>query len=372
MSDVLEIVLDALSCKLPARVPSLCLGSNYDFMEQYYAEIGLTYEEFKEFKKYQIPMATAICIKLGIDLSWANAGGSLAWLDSYNEPAAMHGGRFKFVTRMTPYKPPKDHIKRPIPHVWYVGPGLQTKEDIKNHMKQKMEYTIDSMRRLKNLINTCENRYNLVISVGFPGPWENLHLGIGYANAAKFWHKDRKFLHSINNFISDYLVKGMENLVKISKPKVIMCGDDYGVNEGLRMSIEMWRELVKPTLSQLVTIAHDSDVKFILHSCGNIRLLFRDFVEMEIDAVQSLKPTVNDLVLIKQRYGEKIALAGTIDDTHMLKNASPEEVKVSVTQSIKDLGPGGYIPGPTNFLLDQPPQNIIAMIETINNFKIKN
>jgi len=54
----------------------------------------------------------------------------------------------------------------------------------------------------------------------------------------------------------------------------------------------------------------------------------------------------------------------------MLKYSSQEEVKKSVTQSIKDLGPGGFIPGATNFLLDQPVENIFAMLEAIRDYKV--
>jgi len=36
---------------------------------------------------------------------------------------------------------------------------------------------------------------------------------------------------------------------------------------------------------------------------------------------------------------------------------------------IKNLGKnGGYIPGPTNFLLDQPPNNIVVLYKAIQEF----
>jgi hypothetical protein len=53
-----------------------------------------------------------------------------------------------------------------------------------------------------------------------------------------------------------------------------------------------------------------------------------------------------------------------------LKNETPNIIKKVVKKAINDLGPGGFIPGPTNFLLDQPPKNIIAMIQAINDYKI--
>ena len=83
-----------------------------------------------------------------------------------------------------------------------------------------------------------------------------------------------------------------------------------------------------------------------------------------------MKPKNNDLVGLKQKYGDKIVLLGTIDDSHMLKYSTPEQVKKSVQDSINKLGPAGYVPGPINFLLDQPVSNIQAMMDAINNYKI--
>ena len=209
-----------------------------------------------------------------------------------------------------------------------------------------------------------------MVSVGITGPWENLHFGIGFGNIAKFWRKDRKFLREINKFYCDFALDGMRKLVQYAKPKVVMVGDDYGYNSGLQMSLEMWRELVKPTLAKHVEIVHKRGAKFMLHSCGNIGELFEDFVEIGIDGVESLKPFNNDLPALKQKYGNDIALIGTIDDSKLLKYADPSEVKKSVRNSIDNLGPNGYIPGATNFLLDQPPKNILAMFEAIRDYAI--
>lgn len=373
-NDALEILNDALECKVPKRVPTFCLGADWDFMERYYAEIKVTYEEFKEFKRDRLPFTCPIVIplsvKLGVDFTWTTTLGQVVWLDEYSEPAQMHGGRFKIVSRYSSYQPPEGREKHPIPHMWWLKEGLTTKKAMQDYMKLNIKYGAGGFKNYKKLHELCENKYNLIVGAGLTGPWENLHFGIGFANIARFWRKDRKFLHEINQFYCEFALEGMERLLKYGAPNIVMMGDDYGFNKGLQMSLEMWRELVKPTLAKHVQMVHDAGAKFIIHSCGNIGELFRDFVELGIDGVESLKPKCNDLIGLKQKYGDKLCLAGTIDDSEMLKYSTPEQVKKSVTQSIKDLGPGGYIPGATNFLLDQPVNNILAMIEAIQEFKI--
>ncbi|MHA1292678.1 MAG: uroporphyrinogen decarboxylase family protein [Promethearchaeota archaeon] len=373
-NDAWDIINDALECKVPQRIPTFCLGADWDFIERFIAEIGFDYNEFKELKKNKIPFICpthiALSIKLGVDLAWMTSLGQLVWLDEYNEICMMHGGRFKIVTRESSYKPPEGRIKRQIPHFWYLKEGLTSKKLIQEFMEKKIKYRKFEFKNFRKLHEICEKKYNLIVAGGLTGPWENLHFGIGFANIAKFWRKDKAFLHEVNDFFCDLALRGMNDLVKIAKPKVVMVGDDYGYNSGLQMSIEMWRELVKPTLAEHVKIVHDSGAKFMLHSCGNIGELFKDFIEIGIDGVESLKPYSNDLISLKHKYGDKIAFVGSIDDSHMLKYSTPEEVKKIVTQSIKDLGPNGYIPGATNFLLDQPVANIYAMLEAIKEFKI--
>ena len=72
--------------------------------------------------------------------------------------------------------------------------------------------------------------------------------------------------------------------------------------------------------------------------------------------------------MYREKYPE-ITLVGTIDDSEMLKYNTPEFVRNSVKESIETLGKkGGYIPGPTNFLLDQPAENIVACYKAIQEF----
>lgn len=373
-NDALDVITSALECETPPRVPTFCLGADWDFMERFIAEVGFTYEEFKQFKRDRIPLMCpthiGVSIKMGVDLAWMTFMGQVIWLDEYSEPAQMHGGRFKIVTRESTYELPEGREKHPIPHWWYFKEGLTDKELIKNYMNLNIRYSSGEFKRYRKLHEICLRKYNLVVSGGFTGPWENLHFGIGFGHIAKLWRKDRRFLHEINDFYSEFALKGMEKFLKYGKPNVVMAGDDYGYNSGLQMSIDMWRELVKPTLAEHVRMTHEAGAKFMLHSCGNIGALFKDFVEIGIDGVESLKPWSNDLMALKQKFGKDIALVGTIDDSNMLIESTPAQVKQSVTESIKNLGPEGYIPGATNFLLDQPVANIYAMLEAIRDFQI--
>ncbi len=376
--DSWELINDALECKTPARVPSICIGADFGFMERlYHSDYNFTYDEYKDIKKkgiVWIPFYVPASIKLGVNMCWSmSLITKYIWLDETSEPAALSIGTQKVATRMSDFIPPEGIPKRPLPHFWHLNSCFKAstpKEQIEKWIEKQIKIRKLDFKGYYKISKNCEKYYNLIVAGGTNCMWEPLSLGIGISLITKLWRKDKPFLYRIRDFFHEMFITSMEKLVKYGKPKVIMVGDDYGYNKGLLMDIKLWREIVKPTLAEQAQIAHDADVKFILHSCGKIDSLFQDFVEIGIDGVESLKPFSNDLPGLKSKYGDKIALLGTIDDSNLLKFSTPLEIKKVVNKAIKDLGPGGYIPGATNTLLDQPVENVVAMYDAIREYKI--
>ena len=373
----LERILTVLEGNIPDRVPSFCLGADYDFVEKFMnSSYALTDEDIAQLSKDEIsysPLYThAIIAKFSppeilpggldakIDLCWRTIGtGSPIKLESLNDYVIQSGGYFKVVIR-----------DEGIPHWWYAGPALLKKENIEdywnraNDLKPSQDRVSNFARERRNLLK----KYDIVLSQGQPGPFENCVFGIGHANFARFARKDPNFLQQHIDFQWETFEEPMMKMIMKTKPDIVMCGDDYGFNDGLQISPRDWRKFIKPILARYVKMAHDGDAKFLLHSCGAIGQIFPDFVEIGIDGLESLKPKNNDLVMYREKYPE-ITLVGTIDDSDMLKYKSPEFIRNSVKNSIKTLGKkGGYIPGPTNFLLDQPPENIVACYKAIQEF----
>ena len=373
----LERILTVLEGEIPDRVPSACIGADYDFIDKFMkSPYAITEEDVIQFDKHKISYATpcnhAIIAKFDsrdylpggldakIDLCWQIAGSLLPIkLETINDYVTPNGGYFKVVIRDSG-----------IPHWWYAGPALLSKETIEEYwsLEQKLRPKESSVRSFAKTRKMMLKEYDIVVTQGISGPFENCVFGIGLANFARFARKNPGFLKQHINFQWETFEKTHLNMLMDTKPEIVMCGDDYGFNSGLQMPVKDWRKFIKPILANYVKIVHDAGGKFILHSCGDLHEIFPDFVEIGIDGVESLKPKNNDLKMYREKYPE-ITLVGTIDDSEMLKYENPEGVKKSVKESIKQLGKkGGYIPGATNFLLDQPPENIVALYKAIQEF----
>ena len=71
---------------------------------------------------------------------------------------------------------------------------------------------------------------------------------------------------------------------KYYKPDVLCAHDDYGSNNKLMMSVDLWREFYKEPLRRLIEETHKQGMIYEHHSCGYIAPLFDELVELGIDA----------------------------------------------------------------------------------------
>ena len=357
-----ERAIAALEHKNVDRFPVFSLGSDYSFYNAFMKEIGFTADEVKQYSTDGVltgpPWAHAINLKLGFDADWASLSGQQHFDPETKQILDTFGGINKVVVN-----------DDGTPHLWYLKPFLTSKEKIIEwwNRGRPKPYTDAMIKPAVKATHTLIEKYQILSMIGLPGPYENLHMSIGMGQVAKFCRKEPTFLEEILEKNFEVQGKGLESLMKLGHLPVIMCGDDWGFNHGLQMPVKYWRQFIKPIIKRYVEIVHSYGSKFLIHSCGNIGDIFPDLVELEIEGVESLQPTINDLASLKQKYGDKLALLGTIDDTDLLVNGSKEHVWSEVTNSVKVLGKGsGYLPGATNTLLNAKVRNVRTMIEAIH------
>lgn len=71
--------------------------------------------------------------------------------------------------------------------------------------------------------------------------------------------------------------------------------DDWGMQEGLVIAPNLWRDLFKPRYGRLVERAHSHGLDVWFHSCGDISDIVRDFHEIGIDVINISQPNVVEL-----------------------------------------------------------------------------
>lgn len=158
---------------------------------------------------------------------------------------------------------------------------------------------------------------------------------------------------------------------------VISEADDYGTQVSQLISPRMFRRLFKPRLAILFRRIKElaPGAKLFFHSCGNVRPLLPDFIEIGVDILNPVhvRATGMNPFELKRDFGRDIVFwGGGVDTQDVLPHGRPEEVKEDVRRNIEALAPGGGFVFNTvhNIQADVPPENVIAMWEAMREYGV--
>ncbi|MDD1773070.1 MAG: uroporphyrinogen decarboxylase family protein [Methanomassiliicoccales archaeon] len=145
--------------------------------------------------------------------------------------------------------------------------------------------------------------------------------------------------------------------------------DDMGMQTGGFMSLEDFRQFVRPYTSRYVkAVKNMTGAKVFYHTCGSVYSYLNDIIEMGIDILNPIQPLAKNMdpETLKSEFGGRICFHGGIDEQKLLPFGSKKEVEESVARTVKILAPGGgWIVAPAhNIQPDTPPENIVAMYDT--------
>lgn len=150
---------------------------------------------------------------------------------------------------------------------------------------------------------------------------------------------------------------------------VIAEADDLGAQERLLISPRSYRRLLKPLQKKLFDFIHSrTNAKIFFHSCGAIRDIIPDLIEVGVDILNPVQVSAArmDTAELKREFGRDLVFwGGGVDTQSVLPQGTPQQVRAEVKRRIADLAPGGgFVFAPVhNIQSDVPPENISAMWE---------
>ena len=143
---------------------------------------------------------------------------------------------------------------------------------------------------------------------------------------------------------------------------------DVAHQHGMLISPNTWRKIIKPRYAKIVSFIKSKapSVKVFHHSCGALKPIIPDLIEIGIDILNPIQPLAQGMNSkeLKTEYGSRICFHGGIDLQKVMSfRGSIEEVKEEVKNRIRDLAPGGgYILAPAhNLQPDTTPEKIYLM-----------
>ncbi len=153
---------------------------------------------------------------------------------------------------------------------------------------------------------------------------------------------------------------------------MLWLSEDIGMQDRLMISPRMYREWIKPRTKRVIDAARQVNpaIWIAQHHCGYVEPLIRDFVEIGVNALHPIQPESMDPRQIKQQYGDVLTLWGTVGAQSVMPFGTPEEVRETVRENIRDLGSdGGLWIAPSQALEpDVPWENVAAFFDAVDEF----
>ncbi|MGA2548097.1 MAG: uroporphyrinogen decarboxylase family protein [Rectinemataceae bacterium] len=177
-----------------------------------------------------------------------------------------------------------------------------------------------------------------------------------------------RFAHKLIGKVTDVLIElYLYYLKPIGKHLGwVEFSSDHGMQDRALVSPEIYRKFFKKQYARLFSEVRKAapNAKIWMHSCGSVRELIPDFIDMGLDILNSLQPRAagmdsNDL---KKKFGNELVFHGGLDIQGGI-TGSVKDAESEARARIDAFAPGGgYIFAPSNHYMDDVPmENFFAV-----------
>ncbi len=118
---------------------------------------------------------------------------------------------------------------------------------------------------------------------------------------------------------------------------------DVAYSKTMFFDPEYWRTYFKPWVKAMIDVCHEHGLPVIYHGCGNVHLIFEDFIEIGVDSYNPLEAKANmDAVELKRQFGNQIGFCGN-SNIQVWETGDKELIRHEVLRKLNAAKGGGYI-----------------------------
>jgi uroporphyrinogen decarboxylase len=250
------------------------------------------------------------------------------------------------------------------PYFMYRDGLVKSPEDWRNRaLPGFAEYAVTGARMYRILRAVWRKKIAIIPFIG-PGLWENSWQPMGFATFVSYMRKDPAFVREMVDYYTTLAVSVADAYCRAGA-RVLSYGDDLAYKSGPMISPAKLEELYGDGYRRITETVHRYGARIYIHCCGNTNDLVEKFVEWGFDGAHAFEPTAdNDLAEARGKVGDRLCLVGNIDVTHILVDATKEEVEEAVRKAVEDSAGGGFILAPTHTHASINVQNVRWMMDT--------
>jgi len=158
------------------------------------------------------------------------------------------------------------------------------------------------------------------------GVLENLVSLLGYEELCFMFEDDPELVQEITDAIGSRLLRYYELGLQHDNVGAAFVNDDWGFKSQPFLAPEHMRKLILPWHRRFVQTIHATGRPAILHSCGELKLLWEDIInDLQFDGKHSYEDTILPVEDAYEKYGSRIAILGGID-VDFLCRATPDAI----------------------------------------------
>ena len=148
------------------------------------------------------------------------------------------------------------------------------------------------------------------ISVNLGGIFENASWLMGLEPFSYALADQPDLVEAICQRVGDLTVAAAAHAVSIDNVGMVFLGDDLGFASGTLVSPAVLRKHVFPHHRRLEQVVHAAGRLLLLHSCGNLRRVMDDVIEIGFDGKHSFEDKIMPVEEVSRHWGDRIAIPG--------------------------------------------------------------
>lgn len=212
----------------------------------------------------------------------------------------------------------------------------------------------------------CAQTDRFVLAGCCPRPFERLQFLRGTENTMMDMALESSEIIELIHIIHKFYLSEFEIWAQTDVDGMMFM-DDWGSQNSLLISPELWRKRFKPLYLDYIDIAHNAGKKVFMHSDGYIMEIIEDLIELGLDAVNS-QIFCMGLPQLGEKFKGRITFWGEIDRQHLLPEGSKRDIIEAVNEINKNLYADGGVIAQMEFGPGAKAENIKVAFSTWNNF----
>ena len=204
------------------------------------------------------------------------------------------------------------------------------------------------------------------------GPFQFLMAAMGFTEGLMAMYEEPEHVKELLHYICDFFVPIIEKTVEHYTLDAVYYMDDTATRYNPFISVEMFRDILKPVYARLFQPAVNRGLPIMFHNCGRCEDFFPDMVELGVRMSDPMQVD-NDLLGIKATFGSQLVICGGYQYplTEQWPQYDEEVLRQSVRDTIDSLAPNGgfaFSGGPMGAMGDEtaPIVRNIIMEEAYN------